>query len=118
MHRLATGYTQYFNLKNKRSGVLFQGKYKASHIDTNEYFFHLAVYINLNFEIHQLGGSAAKSSWEEYKEWKKEGICQKKVIMDEFKSFRHYRDFASRVLPGIKESKKLNKIWKEIELGG
>lgn len=118
MHRLSTGYTKYFNLKNQRSGSLFQGNYKAVHVDTNKYFFHLSVYINLNFKIHQLGSLASKSSWEEYKRWKKKGsICEKGIIMDEFKNFKNYNDFANRSLVGIKEQKELSKIWEEIELG-
>ena len=30
MHRLSTGYTNYFNKKRKRSGALFQGRYSAA----------------------------------------------------------------------------------------
>ena len=33
MHRLGTGYTKYFNQKYENSGALFQGRYKAKHID-------------------------------------------------------------------------------------
>ncbi|MCK4918713.1 MAG: transposase, partial [Candidatus Pacebacteria bacterium] len=32
IHKLGGGYTRYFNEKNKRTGVLFQGAYKAIHI--------------------------------------------------------------------------------------
>ncbi len=48
MRKLGTGYTMYFNEKNKRSGVLFQGKFKAILIETNEYLMHLSRYIHLN----------------------------------------------------------------------
>src|ERR1700686_1992234 len=37
MQRLGTGYTMYFNEKNKRSGSLFQGKFKSKHINSNAY---------------------------------------------------------------------------------
>ena len=37
MQKLGAGYTMYFNEKNKRSGVLFQGKYKSILIKTDEY---------------------------------------------------------------------------------
>ncbi|MDP3697080.1 MAG: transposase, partial [Candidatus Taylorbacteria bacterium] len=66
MHRLGTGYTKYFNQRHENSGALFQGRYKAKHIDSNEYLLHLSAYINLNPEAHQLGSSTSKSSWEEY----------------------------------------------------
>jgi putative transposase len=48
MHKLGTGYTNYFNLKYERSGRLFQGPFKAIHIDRNEYLLHLSRYIHLN----------------------------------------------------------------------
>ena len=52
MHRLGTGYTMFFNEKYKRSGSLFQGRYKAVHIETNEYLIHLSAYVNLNDRVH------------------------------------------------------------------
>ena len=53
MHRLSTGYTNYFNEKYKRSGSLFQGTYKAIHANSNEYLLHLSVYVNLNYKVHK-----------------------------------------------------------------
>jgi putative transposase len=48
MQKLGGGYTNYFNAKNKRSGVLFQGVFKAKHIKSDEYLLHLSRYIHLN----------------------------------------------------------------------
>ncbi len=48
MRKLGTGYTNYFNQKYKRSGVLFQGKYKVVHLDKNNHFVYLPHYIHLN----------------------------------------------------------------------
>lgn len=48
LQRLGVGYTHYFNTKNKRSGVLFQGKTKNILIDDNSYLLQLSRYINLN----------------------------------------------------------------------
>lgn len=42
------GYAKYFNVKNKRFGSVFQGPFKAKHIDKNEYLLHLSRYIHLN----------------------------------------------------------------------
>jgi len=58
MHKLSTGYTNYFNEKYKRSGSLFQGGYKAIHINSNEYLLHASVYINLNYKIHKKRGES------------------------------------------------------------
>lgn len=48
MRRLATGYVMYFNNKYKRVGGLFQGKFKASRINSDAYLQHISRYIHLN----------------------------------------------------------------------
>lgn len=48
MQKLLTAYTMYFNIRNDRSGTLFQGTFKAKHIDRDEYFQYLISYIHLN----------------------------------------------------------------------
>lgn len=48
LQKLGTGFTNYFNQKYKRDGVLFQGKSKAIHIKDDNYFKHLTRYIHLN----------------------------------------------------------------------
>jgi len=48
MHYLNTSYTVYFNIKRKRSGHLFRGRYKAILVEANEYLHHLSRYIHLN----------------------------------------------------------------------
>lgn len=48
MRSLATAYTMYFNKKYKRVGPLFQGIFKASRIDTDDYLLHITRYIHLN----------------------------------------------------------------------
>ncbi len=48
MRKIGTGYTNYFNQKYKRSGVLFQGKFKSILIEGDEYLNYLIQYIDLN----------------------------------------------------------------------
>jgi putative transposase len=48
MHKLSTGYANYFNLKTKRVGSLFQGSFKAKHINQQEYFDYLLFYLHFN----------------------------------------------------------------------
>ncbi len=48
MHKLQTAYTMYFNQKMSRTGSLFQGTYKSSHVDDDEYLRYLYAYIHLN----------------------------------------------------------------------
>ena len=96
MQRLGTGYTNYFNEKESRSGALFQGRFKANHISSNEYLLHASAYVNLNFKIHKLKkGALYHSSWNEYVD-KKPGICSKKIILEQFRSIPRYVDFAEQ----------------------
>ena len=48
MHYLNTSYTVYFNLKSKRTGHLFQGRYKAILVEVDRYLHQLSRYIHLN----------------------------------------------------------------------
>lgn len=48
MQRLQTAYTMYFNEKHKRSGSLFQGTFKAEHVEKDQYAKYLLSYIHLN----------------------------------------------------------------------
>ena len=130
MHKLG-GYTEYFNEKYKRSGSLFQGRYKAIHINSNEYLLHLSAYVNLNYKVHNLekfGGRATKlfqSSWDEYisnngdKSGKSKNnknnsnnalekdFCEKKIILDQFENATEYKKFAEDSLKRIKENKQI-----------
>ena len=48
MEKLMTGYSKYFNKRNNRTGALFQGRFKAEHVDRDEYLKYLYAYIHLN----------------------------------------------------------------------
>jgi len=68
MQKLGTGYTMYFNTKNKRDGVLFQGAFKSIPIESDEYLIYLSSYIHLNpVELKE-------------PRWKEEGIKNWKAI--------------------------------------
>jgi putative transposase len=63
MQRLGTSYTMYFNTKNNRNGVLFQGKFKAAQITSFEHLLWLSVYVNTNAQIHGITDNATKKSY-------------------------------------------------------
>lgn len=54
MHRLGTGYTNYFNVQMNRSGSLFQGPFQAVHVASDSQLEHLVRYIHLN-ELDRYG---------------------------------------------------------------
>lgn len=54
MQKLQGGYTYYFNVKNSRTGALFQGTFKAHHIGNENYFNKIIGYVNKNYQIHNI----------------------------------------------------------------
>lgn len=111
MKRLGGGYTGFFNQKHDRSGSLFQGVFKDVHIDSNEYLLHASAYVNLNDRVHQLGGETPKlvesmSSWGEYTDKGVNGICEKEIILGQFKNIEEYKEFALTSLESITKRRK------------
>lgn len=56
MRSVSTSYTMYFNQRHDQSGHLFQGVFKASRIDSDQYLAHITRYIHLNpdrFETYE-----------------------------------------------------------------
>ena len=113
MHRLGLGYTNYFNKKYQRSGSLFQGTFKANHIDSDEYLLYASAYVNLNYKVHQLTNKFFSSSWESYVRSKeKENFCNTDIILGQFANVSEYKNFAENVVVIARERKELEKITK------
>ncbi len=109
MHRLGLGYSKYFNEKYKRSGSLFQGTFKATHINSDDYLLYLSAYINLNNRVHGVK-NMYNSSWKEYLGDTSSIFCEKEIILEQFENFDKYRNFAEDSLKYIKERKELKNL--------
>lgn len=69
MQHINGAYTNYFNTKRKRSGHLFQGRYKGILVEADEYALELSRYIHLNpvrIGIVKEPGDYKWSSFQEY----------------------------------------------------
>jgi len=112
MAKLGGGYASYFNERHGRVGALFQGRFKAKHISSNDYLLHVSAYVNLNNLVHNIGQAVPenriKSSWEEYAK-NKNGFCKKNIILDQFKTIKDYRVFAEDALELMAEKKENDK---------
>lgn len=75
--KLLTGYSMYFNKKNKRTGALFESRFKAKHADTDEYLKYLFAYIHLN-PIKLIEP-----------EWKESGIQDRVAAQEYLKSYEY-----------------------------
>ena len=67
MQKLLTAYTMYFNKKYKRVGGLFQGRFKAVHVNKDAHFIHLPYYIHSNPTDLNYGGSTSIDFLEKYR---------------------------------------------------
>jgi putative transposase len=95
MHKIGTGYTNYFNQKKKRTGSLFQGTFKSSQIRPDA-LLYLSVYVNCNSEVHGIT-KAQNYRWCSFPDYigkRKESLCEKKDILGQFKNFEEYFNFA------------------------
>lgn len=67
IHRLHTAYTMYFNKKYTCVGAVFQGRFKAKRIESEEYLLHVSRYIHINpLEMLRVQGRALNSQLERY----------------------------------------------------
>jgi len=83
MQKLSTAYSMYFNGRYERSGALFEGKFKAKHIDNEPYFNWLFSYIHLN-PVKLIDSN-----------WKESGIRDTQQVADFVKSYEYssYYDY-------------------------
>jgi len=95
MHKVGTSYTNYFNKKYERSGALFQGPFRAIHIDNNDYLIWLSGYLNGNIEIH--GTAKAESyKWSSFRKFlrleENEIVGDIDIILSQFRNSKEYKN--------------------------
>jgi len=93
--RFSNSYTRYFDLKYKRGGYLFQGKYKKTTIQTDEQLLHVSRYIHLNPLMSNLVLELEEFRWSSYPEFLSlhHGFCKKEIILSHFSSIQDYINF-------------------------
>lgn len=111
MHKLSTSYTNYFNVKNDRSGSLFQGPFKAVHIDSNEYLLYLSAYVNKNNFIHGYNKNDRwpYSSLPDYLGERKNKLINKNPILKQFNNIEQYKEFLKNNSLYMRKKKELEK---------
>ncbi|MBI3261496.1 transposase [Candidatus Berkelbacteria bacterium] len=95
--KIADGYTKYFNTIYERVGPLFQGPFKAVHIEDNQQLIHLSRYIHINPVMASLVKKTEDYPWSSYKEYlnQAKGPCQKEIVTKQFSSISQYEDFVN-----------------------
>lgn len=96
MQPFALSYTKAINKRYMRVGSLFQGRFKAAHIDRNEYLLHLSRYIHLNPVAAGLRRRAEDWEFSSYREFigLRNGTLPKPdIVLSQFPSPEAYRQF-------------------------
>ena len=97
MHRVLTSYSKYFNAKYKRTGSLFEGKFKSVHMEKETQAKYLFSYIHLN-PIKFIDPK-----------WREQGIKNKKAALKFLNDYKwsSYSDYLGVIR---QENKVINRI--------
>ncbi len=111
MRLAVNSWTRYFNIKHNRPGSLFQGAFKAIHIESDEQLIHLSRYIHLNPLVTYIVKekdflSYPWSSLPDYIEGKSQ-LVELETVLSHFSSPHAYKKF---ILDQIDYAKELEKI--------
>lgn len=105
MQCINSGYTIYYNLKQKRVGHLFQGRYKAILVEKDVYLQELSRYIHLNPVRKKIVKRPEEYKWSSYQYYlsrnkKIPEYMETKAILEHFKNREMYREF---VMDGVRQ---------------
>ena len=93
--RIAVGYAQYHNIRNGRTGHLFQNRFRSEVVDTEAYFLTVLRYIHQNPVKAGIAKDVKVYKWSSYIEY-----------IDNSKNLLVDADFALRFFPDIKAFEK------------
>lgn len=112
LSNVQNGYGKYFNLKNERNGPIFESRFKALRLETDEEFLHVSRYIHLNPSTSYLvePDSLLTYEWSSFPEYmgKRESVfIDKDLVLALGGRAEKYKDF---VLNQAEYQRELNKI--------
>ena len=125
MHYINGSYTNYINIKKRRSGHLFQGRYKAILVDRDSYLLELSRYIHLNpvrAKMVERPEDYPYSSYRAYVSKNKQDIVYRDFILgmmskNKMKAAKRYNNFVVRAI-GVELENPLTNVYGGMILGG
>src|SRR5260221_1001368 len=115
MAKYTNSYTKYFNTKHDRVGPLFQGIFKAVHVESDEQLLHLSRYIHLNpvlgfiVKLEELA-QYHWSSYPEYLDKKNATMINATEVLSFFKSGSDYEEFVLNQVDYAKQIKQIERL--------
>jgi hypothetical protein len=126
LHHINGAYTTYFNIKRRRSGHLFQGRFKAILVEKDAYAEELSRYVHLNPVRAGLVKSPSEYRWSSYwyyigREREPEWLTTA-LVLGYFGSrgravYRRYREFVEKGMT-MEEENPLRNVIASTFLGG
>ena len=107
MRHINGAYTTYFNLRLKRAGHLFQGRYKAILVEADEYALELSRYIHLNPVRAKMVDRPEEYLWSSYRgytgleqapDWLKADFILKYFHSRSLPAENNYKTFVEEIL--------------------
>lgn len=98
MQRVLNAYAKYANTKYETVGHLFQGPYRAVHIEDNDQLLYLSTYIHRNpRELPGVAGREQQYEWSSYRDYLGTNrfgkLLDPSLVLGQFETARDYRAF-------------------------
>lgn len=112
MKQLSNAYTKYFNERQKRSGSLFEGPFKAVEVKEED-LTQVVRYIHLNSFLAGLVDDPEKYRWSDFPTYtnsKEVNISNAKVVLEKFNTSADYKHFVHNYMDYAEKVKTLDHI--------
>ena len=98
MQRVLTASSKYYNTKYEKSGHVFQGPYRAVHIEDDRQLLHVSAYIHRNArEISRWFRKEDQHPWSSYQDFigenRWDNLLLSDIVLGQFKDKKHYHEF-------------------------
>ena len=96
IRHLANSYSHYVSVKHKRSGPLFEGRFKNVLIESQEQLIHVSRYIHLNPLVSNIVSDLKSYPWSSYLSYikgREDYLCDSAMVTEHFKSGKDYESF-------------------------
>ena len=89
---LFNAYAKYFNLKNNRTGSLFEKSFKRKCVDSDEYFKYLVYYVHHNPVHHGFTKNLGEYKWTSYNDYifENDSFLIKKEVIEQFDNIDNF----------------------------
>ena len=111
--KVCTSYSKVFNKKYEKVGHLFQDKFRAVLVDSNEYLVWLSAYIHGNPKVAGLVKDLIDYPWSSYNAYldnRKDNLCKKDIVLSQFDKISDYKKFVDEAISLIFEKKELENM--------